>query len=105
MKDPSLDLLEQLPEVIIVEGQSADEQRVEDDPAGPDVGPPAVVLLPPDHLGTGVVRGAAARLQHGPRRLQRSHAKVRNLNVVLLVQEQVLWFQISVAYRVTMTEV
>jgi len=38
-----------------------------------------------------------AGLQQTVPDLQRSHAKVRYPDVVLLIQQQVLWFQISVA--------
>jgi hypothetical protein len=45
MEDPSLDLLEQLAQVVVVEGQRADEKRVQDHPARPHVCPPPVVLF------------------------------------------------------------
>ena len=51
----------------------------------------------PDDLRAGVVRGAAAGLQHRPQRLQRGHPEVRNLYIVLVVQQQVLRLQVSVA--------
>ena len=44
-------LFQELPEVVVVEGERPDEQRVQDDPARPHVRPPTVVLLAPDHLG------------------------------------------------------
>ena len=40
-----LDLFQELPQVVVVEGEGADEEGVEDDPAGPHVRSPAVVLL------------------------------------------------------------
>lgn len=45
MEDPSFDLLQQLAQVVIVEGQRADEQRVQDHPARPHVCPPAIVFF------------------------------------------------------------
>ena len=45
VKHPSFHLLEQLAKVVVVEGQGTDEQRVQDDPAGPHVGAPTVVLF------------------------------------------------------------
>ena len=41
----SLHLLQQLAEVVVIKRQSADQQRVQDDAARPDVRPPAVILL------------------------------------------------------------
>ena len=41
----ALDLLQQVPEVVVVEGQGADQQGVQDDPARPDVRLPPVVFL------------------------------------------------------------
>ena len=91
-----LDLLEQLLEVVVVEGQRAHEQRVQDDAARPDVRLAAVVLLAAYDLRAGVVRRAAARLQHRAVHLQRRHAEVGYLDVQLVVQQQILRLQISV---------
>ncbi len=96
---PTLHLLQELPEVVVVEGERAHQQRVQDDPAGPHVRPAAVVLLPADHLRAGVVRGAAGRLQHGANRLQGGHAEVGDLDVVLVVQQKVLGLQVTVTGR------
>ncbi len=41
----ALDLLQQLPKVVVVEGERAHQQGVQDHPAGPDVRPTTVVLL------------------------------------------------------------
>ena len=38
-------LLQQLAEVVIVEGEGADQEGVQDDAAGPHVGPGPVILL------------------------------------------------------------
>ena len=38
-------LLQQLTEVVIVEGEGADQEGVQDDAAGPHVGPGPVILL------------------------------------------------------------
>jgi len=45
VKDALLHLLEQVAEVVVVEGEGADEQGVEDDATRPDIRLPAVVLL------------------------------------------------------------
>lgn len=93
----SLDLLEQLLEVVVVERQRADEQRIQDDATRPHVGLAPVVLLATDDLWAGVVWRAAARLQHRAVRLQRCHAKVGDLDVQLVVEQQVLRLQVPVA--------
>ena len=41
----SLDLLQELPQVVVVEGKGPDEEGVQDDAAGPHVGPGAVVTF------------------------------------------------------------
>lgn len=51
----------------------------------------------PDNLGAGVVGGAARGLQHGAGGLEGGHAEVGHLDVVLVVQQQVLRLQVSVA--------
>lgn len=40
-----LHLLQQLPEVVVVEGESTNQEGVQDDPARPHVGASSVVLL------------------------------------------------------------
>ena len=45
------------------------------------------------------MRGAAGGLQHRPHGLQRGHAKVGDLDVVLLVQEEVLRLQVAVTAK------
>ena len=42
-------LLQQLAEVVIVEGEGADQEGVQDDAAGPHVGPGPVILLTLQH--------------------------------------------------------
>ena len=42
-------LLEQLAEVVIVEGEGSDQEGVQDDAAGPHVGPGPVILLTLQH--------------------------------------------------------
>ena len=94
VEDAALHLLQQLSQVVVVEGESSDEQRVQDHSRGPDVRSPAVVLLAPDHFGTGVVRRATGRLQHRAINLQAGHAEVRDLNVVLVIQQQIFGLKV-----------
>jgi hypothetical protein len=42
---PALDLLQQVAEVVVVEGEGAHQQGVQDDATGPDVGLAPVVLF------------------------------------------------------------
>ena len=60
---PTLDLLEQVRDVIIVKGQSPAKHNVEDHATGPDVDLLASVQPAGDDLGRGVVRTAARRLE------------------------------------------
>ena len=53
----------------------------------------------PDDFRTGVVRGPATRLEHGPHGLEGGHAEVGHLDVVLVVQEEVLRFQVPMAEK------
>ena len=50
----------------------------------------------PYDLWTSVVRRPAGRLQHAPAGLQRGHAEVRHLDVVLVIQQKVLGLQVAV---------
>jgi len=45
VKDAALDFLQQLAQVVVVEGQRTHQQGVQDDPAGPDIRLAAIVLL------------------------------------------------------------
>lgn len=58
-----------------------------------------------DNFWTSVMGRPTARLQHRPDRLQRGHAKVGYLDVVLLVQEQVFWLQIPMTKSIHVTRI
>jgi len=45
VKDAPLDFLQQLAQVVVVEGQRTHQEGVEDDPTGPDIRLAAIVLL------------------------------------------------------------
>ena len=62
---------------------------------------PHVLVTHSDHFWTCVMRGSAAGLQHGPHRLQGSHTEVGDLDVVFVVQEEVLGFQITMTGKKT----
>ena len=58
----TFDLLEEVGDVLVVEGQAAAEQRVENDAAAPHVDLRPRVKPPADHLGRRVVGAPAGRL-------------------------------------------
>mmetsp|Transcript_38973 Transcript_38973/g.85673 ORF Transcript_38973/g.85673 Transcript_38973/m.85673 type:complete len:289 (+) Transcript_38973:294-1160(+) len=62
-EDAALDLLEEVGDVLVVKGERAAEQRVEDHATRPDVNLGARVELAGNHLGRRVVGRAAARLE------------------------------------------
>mmetsp|Transcript_19642 Transcript_19642/g.63034 ORF Transcript_19642/g.63034 Transcript_19642/m.63034 type:complete len:223 (+) Transcript_19642:995-1663(+) len=62
-EDAALDLLEEVWDVLVVEGQGAAQQGVQDDAARPDVHLRPRVELARDDLRRGVVRRAARRLE------------------------------------------
>ena len=77
-------------EVLPVEGQRAADQRVQDDPQAPDVHLGAVVLLALEELRGGVGRGAAEGVQLAAQRELVAEAEVRDLDVHVGVEKQVL---------------
>lgn len=81
---------------VVVEGEVAAEQGVENDPNTPNVGLLAGVLVSLDHL-RGRVGGRAAKGLHERARVEKvGKAKVYDLDVEILVQQDVLGLQISV---------
>mmetsp|Transcript_26144 Transcript_26144/g.42631 ORF Transcript_26144/g.42631 Transcript_26144/m.42631 type:complete len:284 (-) Transcript_26144:276-1127(-) len=97
-----LDLLEERAHAVLVEGQEARQQHVQDHAAGPEVGLAPVVPLVGQHLGGHVIGRPAGGVQqlHALVRapaVQRRQAEVRDLKVSVLIQQQVLGLQIPVA--------
>ena len=70
----ALDLLQQVPEVVVVEGQGADQQGVQDDPARPDVRLPPVVFL--------ALEGNARRIRTRDREIASTATAALNHNTV-----------------------
>mmetsp|Transcript_17302 Transcript_17302/g.33937 ORF Transcript_17302/g.33937 Transcript_17302/m.33937 type:complete len:364 (-) Transcript_17302:207-1298(-) len=100
----ALDLPEEDDRVLIIEGKSPTYQRVKDHTERPDVHQKAAVFNARYDLGCCVVGGAATCLElfkkyvlRGVDELYRvGEREVRNLDVVLSIDEQVLWFEIPV---------
>ena len=62
-------LLQELSQVVVVEGECAHQQGVQDDPAGPDISPRPVILLTLHHT----TRESDRREGKGRRRLLECH--------------------------------
>eukprot|EP00672_Neobodo_designis_P022365 CAMPEP_0174850216 /NCGR_PEP_ID=MMETSP1114-20130205/19102_1 /TAXON_ID=312471 /ORGANISM="Neobodo designis, Strain CCAP 1951/1" /LENGTH=523 /DNA_ID=CAMNT_0016084655 /DNA_START=308 /DNA_END=1876 /DNA_ORIENTATION=- len=103
----TLDLVEERVLVGVIEGEVAGEHHEEDDAARPRVGLEAVVPALLEHLGGDVVGGAAHGLEQrrAVGRLEVRQAEVGDLQVVVLVEEEVLGFDVAVrdALRVAVT--
>ena len=88
--DAALDLFKQVGNVLVVKGEASAEERVEDDPARPDVDLGAGVEAPGDDLRGRVVGRAARGLQEVAVAHHVREAKVGDLHVRARVEEQVL---------------
>ena len=85
----------------IFEGQVTNEHCVECNPTAPDVDVDSIVALSRNHLGRCVARGAACSEQGLTTLVFVAEAEIYNFNVFVFVQKQVLGFQISVGYPIT----
>lgn len=82
--------------VVIVEGQAAGKQGVEDDSQGPDIDLLAAVLAAGQHLGRRIAGGAAEGVEQLPRLEFPAESKVGQLRVAALVQQDVLELEVPV---------
>mmetsp|Transcript_7285 Transcript_7285/g.26071 ORF Transcript_7285/g.26071 Transcript_7285/m.26071 type:complete len:273 (+) Transcript_7285:1135-1953(+) len=96
----ALDLLEEVGDALVVEGQRAAEQRVQDDATAPHVHLRARVHEAGDDLGRRVVGRAARGAQERAILHHVRQAEVSDLDVVVLVQQQVLRLEVSVHHLV-----
>ena len=101
----TLDLPEQRRHVLVVEGEGAAQERVEDDAARPDVHLRPGVQLARDDLGGGVVGAAAAGAKKLPVQHHVGEAKVGDLDVEVLVEEEVLRLEVAVHHVVAVAVV
>lgn len=91
--------------MLVVEGQRAAEQRVEDDAARPDIDLGTGVEFARDDLGCGIVGAAAARAQKLAVHHHVAQAKVGDLDVQVRIEQQVLRLQVAVHHHVPVTVV
>jgi hypothetical protein len=97
---PRHDLFVQFVGIGVFEGEEAAQHGIQDDPAGPDIHPDALVSLSRDHLGRGVAGRPACGLQSLSRFVLVGEAEVDDLDVFVLVEEQVLGLEVAVHYSV-----
>lgn len=84
-------------EVTAIEGKVPRQQSIQDDPAAPDISPITTVSATVDDLRGGIMGTSTRCVQPVTNGLQRGHPKVGKLDVVIRVQENVLWLQVSMA--------
>jgi hypothetical protein len=92
-----LDLLKKNRNVFVVKRQTPDQESVKDDTTRPDVTEFPFVAVAVDDLWTGIVRRAAGCFEKIGMGIPCRHAKVSNLNVVVAVNEDVLWLEIPMS--------
>lgn len=93
------DLLVQIRSLRVLKGKEAADHGVEHHAAAPDVRLEAQVLLACDHLRSGVARRAASRFQLllRSRSVHITQPEVDNFQSLVVVEQQVLRLQVSVA--------
>mmetsp|Transcript_8808 Transcript_8808/g.28374 ORF Transcript_8808/g.28374 Transcript_8808/m.28374 type:complete len:234 (-) Transcript_8808:396-1097(-) len=99
-EDATLDLLEQVGDVLVVKGERAAEQGVKDDPARPDVHLGTRVELARDDLRRRIVWRATRRLKKVAVLHHVGQAKVSDAQLLLRVEQQILGLKIAVDHRV-----
>jgi len=80
MESPVSDLLQDIVDIRVIEGQAAREQCVENHTAAPNVRRGARIFMTLDNLWRRVVRRTAASAKEAVERVECGHAKVGNLN-------------------------
>ena len=83
--------------IVLVEGELAAEERVENDPQAPHVHLLAGVLLPLEHFRRRVTYRAAERLEMvGSALVFSREAEIDELDILVLVEEDILELEIAV---------
>lgn len=83
---------------LILEGEVATEHGIEDHTTAPQITFQSVVLLACDHLRRCVARAPASSFELGPLFIKIAQAKIYHFETPIIVNEQVFWLQIPVAY-------
>lgn len=94
-----LNLPQKLAHILMIKRQASRQQRKEHHTTAPDIRLVSMILFPRHNLRTGIMRAAAARLekQGASAELERSHPEISDLDLLLLVEQQVLGFEVAVA--------
>lgn len=90
------DLLEESADVVVLEGQTSAEHHIQDDAAAPHIHLRPRVQRAPNHLRRGVVRAPAAGLHEVAVLDLVREAKVGDLDVEVVVEEDVLGLEVAV---------
>ena len=90
------DLLIQLARVRVLKRQVAAHHRIQNDAAAPDVRVQTLVSLASDHLRSSVARTATSRFEGVAFVVGVRQTEVNDFDVVLVVEQQVLWLQVAV---------
>ena len=93
---PILDGPVYLSRVLVVKGKIAEAHRIEHDPHTPNISLQRVIRLATQHLRRRIGRTPTRRRQHRPRSVQVTQAEVDELEVVPVVEQDVLGFDVAV---------
>mmetsp|Transcript_3398 Transcript_3398/g.7606 ORF Transcript_3398/g.7606 Transcript_3398/m.7606 type:complete len:221 (+) Transcript_3398:187-849(+) len=99
-EDAALDLLEEVGNVLVVKGERAAQQRIENHAAAPHVHLGSGVELARDDFGRRVVGRAAARLEEVAVLHDVGEAEVGDAELLVAVEQQVLRLEVAVHHRV-----
>lgn len=98
-------LVQQDTNVVVVERQTTGQECVKDHSTRPDIGDRTLVSLSRNDFGTCVVRAPTARPQESVTALPSGHTEVGDLDILVAIQEKVLWLEVTVSDVETMTVV
>ena len=81
----------------ILEGQEATDHREEDDATAPDICHQTMIALSGNHLRGRIAGAPASCLKGLPVLIGVAEAEINDFNIIMIIHEQILWLQISVA--------
>lgn len=92
----SLDLLQQLAHILVIEWKPPGQQREQHYSTRPDIRRATVVPLPRDDLGASVMRTTTTGFEElVPIRLVGSHSEVGDLDLLFFAEEKVFRFEVA----------